>query len=326
MGEQKCRIEEAIRSYGDWDRIEAMIAGFPWSRSEKGEREWRRMPHGEALGLFERLIKTNAEEGKRLLRSIAQSIYQSVTPDAKAAVVEYLYLVFAQEFMQQRIIHGGLRGCEGLLALRVARLLSEAVQSGRFPPLDEDRGSITALCFAGKYLPLSIYHANMAGIPRSLLIRVRGLDFFRVLFYVMFNLRGFSPVLELHMPKIMGGRLTVETVVQDYSLGAQVIAMNPHLRGIYQANWYFDPALRKISPYLGEVGTFAGKNGALLVCIGSDAAAEADATLKSKTRRQLFEQGRYQPKRFARLWARSYILKWARVKALSQKAQEERGA
>jgi len=299
-----------------WQDLRAIIWAFPWSRVDHGERAWSRLTDGPVLDLFDQLVKGTAEQGKTLLREVARTLAAELSVETRVTVYEYLYCVFLGELVERHLVHGGLKGCERLLKRRASRILSDASQTGSFPTFDQDEGLVAALCCAGQYVPLYTYHAHLKSVPRSILARTRGAaDAVRLLAYLAFQMRGFSPVLELHMPKMFHQRLTVELLAEDYLAAAKIIGANPSIKGTYGAAWYLDPALRTISTSLGEVGAFAGENGALVVCLGTDPATVADATAKSRTRRQMYEDGRYVPKRYLRLWARRRILQWAKTQA-----------
>lgn len=298
-----------------WQDLRAIIWAFPWSRVDHGERAWSRLACKPVLDLFDDLVKGTAEQGKTLLRDVARTLTAELSAEERVAVYEYVYYVFLDELVKRHLVHGGLRGCEKLLEIRASRILSEAGQNGSFPPFEQDEGLVAALCCTGQYVPLYTYHAHLTGIPKSILVRTRGADTVRLLAYLAFQMRGFSPVLELHMPKMLHQRFTVEMLAKTFLTAAQIIGANPRIRGTYGAAWFLDPALRTISPSLGEVGAFAGENGTLIVCLGTDPATIADATAKSRTRRQMYEEGRYMPKKYLRLWGRRRILEWAKTQA-----------
>ena len=296
-----------------WQDLRATIWAFPWSRVDHGERAWSKLTCGPVLDLFDRLVKGTAEQGKTLLREVARTLAAELSDETRVTVYEYLYRVFLGELVERHLVHGGLKGCERLLKRRASRILSDASQTGSFPTFDQDEGLIAALCCAGQYVPLHTYHAHLTGVPRSILARTRGADAVRLLAYLAFHMRRFSPVLELHMPKTLRQRLTVEQLTEDYLAASQIIGANPSIHGTYGAAWFFDPVLRTITPSLGEVLAFTAANGALIVCLGTDPSTVADATAKSRTRRQMYEDGTYVPKRYLRLWARRRILQWAKT-------------
>jgi hypothetical protein len=164
----------------------------------------------------------------------------------------------------------------------------------------------------GKQPVFGIYHGSFIRLPRQMtfrLLRTFGPRYLPTLIRV-----GISPqVLEIHLPKLKNRRLNELHNVESHLQVAQLLAANPSILGVFNSNWYYDPALASISPNLAHLAKFASSNGAFLVKIGSDSGAVVDATSHSATRRRHFEAGDYMPTRYGRFWPRDALLAWARA-------------
>ena len=77
------------------------------------------------------------------------------------------------------------------------------------------------------------------------------------------------------------------------------------------ARRYEFPALEGISPHLAVYRRRVVENGGSSFRVGSSAADVRNATLKSKTRRALYEKGEYVPTSFLTVWPRAHMLAWA---------------
>jgi hypothetical protein len=95
-----------------------------------------------------------------------------------------------------------------------------------------------------------------------------------------------------------------------YQRIAEMLELNPEVRGYYSLSWYCDPALEEISPHLAYVRKERQDNGAAIFFYRLDRTDNAVAT--SKTRKKLFDEGAYVPKRYAIIWPRKELIAWAR--------------
>ena len=251
----------------------------------------------------------NVTENKNKLALLDKEISSS---SQSQLLYMHFYLSLIEYMASHKLVYRNLNGGEALVEMKVRNFLDNVNDRGHFPSLSSDDGLVPALIFIGKYIPLKTFHAQVSGVPRSILLRMNMFDKFRMVIYVICKMRGRRPVLEFHLPRMENKHLTVELVIQDYILAGKILEANRDLVGVLQCNWFIDPALKSISPYLAKIGKLAAENGALVLCVGQDAGAIADATRKSMTRRRLYEQGSYKPKRFIRLWSRSAIFKYCK--------------
>ena len=104
---------------------------------------------------------------------------------------------------------------------------------------------------------------------------------------------------------------------QCYCRIAQMLRKNPHVKGIVGGSWFYDPALKDISPRLMYLQKIPLDNGARCFFVGED--TSGNAIHKSETRLKLYQQGKYVPKSHLLIWPRKAMIKWSED-YLSEKA------
>ncbi len=81
--------------------------------------------------------------------------------------------------------------------------------------------------------------------------------------------------------------------------------------GVIGASWFYDPALREISPRLTYLRSLIVDNGGISMKLGTSTNEVESATRTSETRRRLYEKGEYLPTAYALIWLRDDLLAWA---------------
>ncbi|MBK7673689.1 MAG: hypothetical protein IPJ27_02370 [Candidatus Accumulibacter sp.] len=99
----------------------------------------------------------------------------------------------------------------------------------------------------------------------------------------------------------------------SYHRLADLLAANPRVRGVTSASWFLDPNLPAISPHLAYLRDVPEQAGAKFFFSAFDSHGESGALAKSATRRVLFEQARYLPAVYLRVWLRGDVLAWSRA-------------
>ncbi len=95
-----------------------------------------------------------------------------------------------------------------------------------------------------------------------------------------------------------------------YSGIAALLEKNTHIKGVIGTSWFFDPQLINISPRLGYLQTVPINGGAAMVRNGPGKIHTQRATATSKTRRALYEEGKYKPVCYSIVWPRDKLLDW----------------
>ena len=166
-----------------------------------------------------------------------------------------------------------------------------------------------------QWIPVGIYYFAYSGIPRNNLVACPWKHKASLMHFLATRMKGFSPTIELHLPAQLQGRFSKSQSDDSHRLVAEVLAMQPAIRGISGSSWYCDPAALQISPHLSFVRELFEQNGGFLHRLGPTSDAARKALLKSNSRRRLYEEGKYQPTDYARYWARADILRWAGIEA-----------
>lgn len=152
-------------------------------------------------------------------------------------------------------------------------------------------------------LPKSFYRNN--GLPANL----------SALSFITTRLGGLGPLLRAHTDARNLSDFNERGRIAFYLRVAELLDLHPHIRGIVGTSWYFDPQIAAISPHLGYLRKLPQDNGAYLRRDGESEKTTAFATAKSRTRRTLYEEGRYRPCSYTLVWARRDLLRWARKQA-----------
>ena len=91
-------------------------------------------------------------------------------------------------------------------------------------------------------------------------------------------------------------------------LAALALPALPEIRGAFGTAWFYDPAIKRISPRIGFAQDLQVGHGACRIRIGSNAAAIANATATSAERRNRYRDGSYVPTDYAVIWSRRDLL------------------
>jgi len=127
--------------------------------------------------------------------------------------------------------------------------------------------------------------------------------------YVFLRCGGRAPFLEGH---------THDPVAKAYwneagwgealRLASLALPALPKARGIFGTAWFYDPAIKEISPRIAFAQDLQVGLGAHRMKIGSNEAAIANATATSAERRNRYREGRYLPTDYAVIWSRRDLI------------------
>ena len=122
---------------------------------------------------------------------------------------------------------------------------------------------------------------------------------------------GFKPFFALHAHPLALGDFNPRGWNSSYHRLAELLALNPNIKGITSASWFLDPKLKTISPHLSYLREVPEENGAVFLFVEHDDEGSSGALAKSETRKRLFREHQYVPAIYARIWLRGDILKWS---------------
>jgi hypothetical protein len=151
-----------------------------------------------------------------------------------------------------------------------------------------------------------------SGLPRSLLVRSPLFSIPKKLGYAAVLCGGFRPFAEFHTHERMRHLFTPDGWEYCFRRLPAVFRSYPRLKGVLGVGWFFDPQLETISPNLSFLREVSKRWGAIIMRGGVDSAATEGALLMSQHRRDLHNQGMYQPMNYHIVAAKSRILAHAR--------------
>ena len=155
------------------------------------------------------------------------------------------------------------------------------------------------------------YAQGGAGVPRSLAFRGGAKQFFNVLWFSIVRTQGFKPFFAIHTHTLVLEDFNEEGWLETYHRLAELLALNPGMKGWLSASWFLDPALETISPHLAHLRKVPVENGAALFFVREENRRSSGALAKSKTRRHLFAEGKYVPAAYMRVWPRKSAISWS---------------
>ena len=133
-------------------------------------------------------------------------------------------------------------------------------------------------------------------------------QFFDYLHFIIFKAGGFSPYFTTHTATRNLRHFNEQEMNLTYLRIAELMKMNPRIRGFYRKSWFLDPKLEGISPKLGYLREVPLQNGARLFAAGSTKMDIKYALTVSPTRRRLYAEGKYLPMCYAYIWPRKEFL------------------
>jgi hypothetical protein len=151
-----------------------------------------------------------------------------------------------------------------------------------------------------------------AGIGRAILL-CSGLGQLPQRLALFARLGGFKPFFEIHTHLSYLDEFNEEGWNECYRCCADLYSVFPNVLGMQGGSWFYDPALTQISPRLAYLQDIPQRGGAHLLFTSADTHLVHDATSTSPTRKQLYDEGKYQPKSYTLIWSRSDQRKWAQA-------------
>jgi hypothetical protein len=161
----------------------------------------------------------------------------------------------------------------------------------------------------------SVVEVSGPGIKRGFGHGLRHL--FEYFTFLLFKAGGRKPFYLLHLVDRYASEFKSDEMDKAYIRLSELLKVNPKMKGVMRFSWWFDPKLENISPHLAWLRQRPVENGGKLFRVGPSEFDTKMATLKSKTRRKLYEEGKYIPTKYAMIWPRKGLIKWADMKSKS---------
>ena len=150
-----------------------------------------------------------------------------------------------------------------------------------------------------------------AGIPRRILVAGGSRQLARASYFFLRRTRGFGPFYALHMDPRRLTDFSPEGWDRTYLRIADLLALNPDVKGVFGTAWFYDPRLEEVSPHLAYIRRTREERGAWNFRLGPTEEAQSGALERSASRRRLHAEGRYQPESYYLVWPRAALLDWA---------------
>jgi len=147
-----------------------------------------------------------------------------------------------------------------------------------------------------------------SGLPRNLLLKGGAAQAIRFLKTTLFTRHGFSNYYQIHTHLLDLADFTPDGWDAAMKWLAEMLLVNPDVKGVFGASWFFDPALKEVSPRLKYLSNALLDRGAVRFYSHEDADSGALAT--SATRKRLYESGQYSPRIYFIIWPRRMALRW----------------
>lgn len=287
-----------------------------------------RRPWLEAVTMLQAAAGDPKWPNYRSLASILDRYKESATYGEEDCGSTFLQLVLfsAASEVMNGTINPGIRIPESihqLLLQEARRIISEfaALPSPRCYRTDCDLFMKDVALVTGHLLPVGAELIELnAGIPRSVLLRGDFRQFVRGLWHFVGQQRGFHGYCAFHMDDRHLEDFNPEGWRRTYLRIAELLELNPEIRGVFGTAWFYDPAVANVSPHLAYLRTEREAGGAKNFRYGPTPDATDNALVKSRHRAILYQQGKYQPENYFLVWHRWELLQWSQMQRQSGSA------
>ena len=175
---------------------------------------------------------------------------------------------------------------------------------------DTFRKDISICCL--NMFPVGALVVQVGGIGRVFMLKGGIKQFISSFHFYLFRMRNNYPYYQMHADPRRLSEFTEEGWNKCFLRIAEMLKKHEHIRGINGGSWLYDPVLEEISPRLRYLRKIPLSNGARIFYSGiNESEAVKNATLTSKTRRDLYLAGKYHPTSYEMIWMRDDVIKWA---------------
>ncbi|MEX2123289.1 MAG: hypothetical protein WD795_05320 [Woeseia sp.] len=133
-------------------------------------------------------------------------------------------------------------------------------------------------------------------------------QFLRFFWLSVLKYRRTGPFLLAHCHDDHKAKFTPEGRVETFKTIVEFLIRRPEYKAVVGSAWYYDPVLRSISPHLAYVRHLPEANGAYFF---RGLPTMHNGVFTSKSRRRLFEDGKYVPRNYTMVWPRDRLISWA---------------
>jgi len=151
---------------------------------------------------------------------------------------------------------------------------------------------IKKLCL--KSFPVGMLDIEISGFSRSLILKQsfpKAVQFASL----VLQLRGNCPLFEFHYNPHRFEMFGPEGLDNSLRLVSRLLEINSNVKGVFGASWFNDPALEMISPELSYLREMTKKIGGKFFFSGSSEKDRREAFAFSKSRKEAYNEGIYNP-------------------------------
>lgn len=174
---------------------------------------------------------------------------------------------------------------------------------------------IKDLCICSlRMFPAGAEVVEVSGMSRKYITSSGIAQMFKAMLFYVLKMKGHTPYYQIHLDIRCIRDFNPEGWEKCYIRIADMLKENPNVKGVFGSSWFFDPHLKDISPRLVYLRTMPEHNGAKVFRVGSSDSDIKSATVKSNTRKSLYEEGKYTPTCYILIWPRKELINWAERK------------
>lgn len=242
----------------------------------------------------------------------AEALQAAERAGGRAAVEALCRLVMVTLIRHGPVLHG-LKLTDELADLRkdaLDTILAGVEQPRRgFHHPDNDAFLKDLAVCRGKLLPAGVELIEPhAGIGRRIVTEGGLAEIAPRAWFFLTRMDGFKPFCALHFDRRRIAEFNAAGYAALYRRLAELLALNPAIKGVVSASWWHDPALARISPELGFVDALPRAAGAQVFRSIENAHATADAVRFAPERARLYREGAWQPRVHLLAWPRRDLL------------------
>ncbi len=151
-----------------------------------------------------------------------------------------------------------------------------------------------------------------SGMSRKTLLRQGLAGGLKAAWFFYVRMKGFKPFFENHTHPKMLLEFNAEGFAKSYHRIADTLALNPEIKGLMGGAWFLDPVVPTMNPHLSYIRDVLLEGGAEFFYGGTDQGVINSATATSKTRRRMYEEGKYMPAAYFFVWPRENLIQWSK--------------
>ena len=190
---------------------------------------------------------------------------------------------------------------------RVLNKIDE-ISSAYSDPYDDTALKDLGIC-SQTMIPAGYCVMDIAGGMVRELFFAGGLRQFLKFFWIyVVRYRHSGPFLFSHFHDEHREKFSPEGRIATFKIIAQLMTARTEFKALVGTAWYLDPEVASISPHLAYVRALPEENGAYFFRGQPEIHRGA---FTSKTRRRLYEEGKYVPRPYTMVWPRERLISWA---------------